>query len=74
MHFKECLKWIGTAVFFAAAILLALNIEISKLGFILFLIGHIIFAYVFIKDKAMLIQNLGFLVLDLVAIYRWFLV
>jgi uncharacterized membrane protein YhhN len=67
------LKWTGTVVFFTAALLLAVNLEISKIGFILFFIGHIIFTYVFRNDRPMLIQNLGFLVLDIVAIFRWFI-
>jgi len=65
------LKWIGTVIFFIAALLLALNLEFSKIGFLLFFIGHIIFTFVFRNDRPMLIQNLGFLVLDIVAIFRW---
>lgn len=70
------LKWFGTFCFIAAATLLSSNIDISKYGFIIFLIGHITFIYVFHtqKDKAMLFQNSFFILLDLLGIYRWFIV
>jgi len=68
------LKWIGTILFFTAGILLSSNIEISRWGYILFFIGHIIFIYVFWKDRPMLTQNIMFTTIDLWGIYRWWLV
>jgi len=68
-------KWISTICFFMAAILLSSNIEISKYGFILFFIGHLVLSVLFFttKDFPMFIQNFGFLFVDLYGIYNWWL-
>ena len=68
------LKWFGTLCFIVAATLLSANIDISKYGFFVFLLGHLTFIYVFRKDKPMLFQNSFFILLDLFGIYRWFIV
>lgn len=71
----EWLKWIGTISFLTAALLLSSNIEISRYGFFIFLLGHIVLSYLFLvnKDKPMFIQNFFFLFIDLWGIYRWFI-
>lgn len=72
----QYLKWFGTLCFILAATLLSLNIDMSKYGFIIFLIGHITFIYVFVtlRDKPMIFQNSFFILLDALGIYNWFIV
>ena len=70
------MKWLATALFLSAGTLLSLNIEISRFGFLLFLSGHILLTWYFFRDKdwAMITQNAFFILIDLLGIYRWFLV
>jgi hypothetical protein len=69
-------KWLATALFLSAGTLLSLNIEISRFGFLLFLTGHVLLTYYFVKfkDYAMVTQNAFFIIIDMLGIYRWFLV
>ena len=69
------LKWLGTVLFLLAGFLLALNIEISRYGFPLFLAGHLLFIYIFsrTKDTPMILQNVAFACIDISGIYRWFI-
>ena len=69
------IKWFGTFMFLAAAIILSANVEGSRYGFFLFLIGHAILSVLFwkVNDRALFTQNFGFLFIDLFGIYRWFL-
>jgi hypothetical protein len=71
----EYLKWIGTALFITAAVLLSANVSISPYGFFLFLTGHALLAYLFFRDndKPMFTQNFIFLFVDAFGIYRWFI-
>jgi len=67
-------KWFGTICFLSAATLLSLNIEESRYGFFIFLLGHIVLSYYFIyknKDLPMAIQNGFFIGVDGIGIYRW---
>jgi len=68
-----CLKWLTTALFLAAGLILALNLPFSVLGFFLFLTGHLILIAVFLqaKDWPLVSQNLMFCTIDLIGIYRW---
>lgn len=70
------MKWLATALFLSAGTLLSLNIEISRFGFLLFLTGHVLLTYYFVKfkDYAMVTQNAFFIIIDMLGIYRWFLV
>ena len=70
------MKWLATALFLSAGTLLSLNIEISRFGFLLFLSGHLILTWYFLKEKdwAMITQNAFFILIDALGIYRWFLV
>ena len=69
------LKWFATISFLVAGILLSLNIDVSKVGFFLFLFGHILLIFVFVKnwDAPMLFQNVAFLVIDVIGIVRWWM-
>jgi hypothetical protein len=68
-------KWIATILFLFSGAIIASNIAISRWGFLTFLIGHIILVVVFgkKKDTPMLLQNLFFIGIDFVGIYRWFI-
>lgn len=57
-----------------AGLLLSLNIDASKWGFILFFMGHVVLSGVFIRarDWPMVFHNVFFLFVDVVGIYRWF--
>jgi len=68
------MKWLATFLFLSAGTLLSLNIEISRFGFLLFLTGHVLLSYYFVKHKdwAMATQNGFFLFIDAIGIYRWF--
>jgi len=69
------IKWLATALFLFAGTVLALNIDISKYGFLCFFAGHIMLAYYFLKERdwAMITQNTFFLFIDFIGIYRWFM-
>ena len=70
------MKWLATALFLSAGTLLSLNIEISRFGFLLFLTGHVMLTFYFlkVKDWAMITQNAFFIIIDTLGIYRWFFV
>ena len=70
------MKWLATALFLSAGTLLSLSGEISRFGFLLFLTGHVLLTLYFLqhKDWAMITQNAFFILIDMLGIYRWFLV
>jgi hypothetical protein len=72
----KILKWLSTLFLVSGAILVALNIPESKWGFIAFLKGHIILVYCFAKERdfPLLVQNVFFLVIDIVGIFYWVVV
>lgn len=74
-NWVEISKWIATALFLFAGGILALNVEISRWGFVAFLIAHALLVVVFskVKDYAMLLQNGFFIFIDLIGIFRWFI-
>ena len=45
------MKWLATVLFLSAGTLLSLNIEISRFGFLLFLTGHVLLSYYFVKGS-----------------------
>lgn len=74
LKYQNALKWTMTILFLFSAFMIGLKIDASKIGFITFLIAHIIGVAVFlrIKDKPMLFHNLLFGLVDIFSIYRWF--
>lgn len=68
-------KWVGTVFFILSALLITTNFEYSKYGMLTFLVGHVIFVYVFLKHKdwAMFWQNFFFIFIDAWGVYRWFI-
>ena len=71
----EGTKWIGTILFFIAALLLSSNFEYSRYGFIVFAVAHVMLSALFykLKDKPLFIQNFVFLFVDLYGIYNHFI-
>ena len=63
-----------TILFLMSAFIIGMKIDVSKLGFITFLLAHIMGIIIFykLKDKPMLFQNTVFTFIDLFSIYRWF--
>ena len=72
---QQTFKWLGTILFFIAALLLSSNFEYSRYGFIVFALGHIILSTIFFiaKDKPMFVQNFVFLFVDAYGIYNYFI-
>jgi hypothetical protein len=68
------LKWVMAGLFLISALLLTSNISISKIGFLLFLIGHFIGVLVFYieKDTPMFYHSILFIFIDIWGIYRWY--
>jgi len=75
IRLENNIKWLGTILFFIAALLLSSNFEYSRFGFIVFAIAHIILSTLFYKlnDKPMFVQNFVFLFVDLYGIYNYFI-
>lgn len=75
-HFDTYLKWIfGTLFGVIGAMLVAFNFEdISKYGFLLFLVSAITFGYFAYKqdDKPLLFIQVVFILANFIGIYRWF--
>ena len=71
----ERIKWSATFMFVCAGTLISLNIPESKYAFPLFATGHIIAIYVFtiLKDKPLIVQNIFFLMIDIIGIWQWLL-
>ena len=71
----ERIKWLATFMFVCAGTLISLNIPESKYAFPLFATGHIIAIYVFaiLKDKPLIVQNIFFLMIDIIGIWQWLL-
>ena len=67
-------NWLSSILCAGSGLMLALNMEFSKYGFVSFLVSHIFFEFAFIKEKnyPLLFNNTVFLVIDIVGIYRWF--
>lgn len=72
---QESIKWIGTILFFIAAILLSTNFEYSRWGFVVFALAHLLLSSLFfyLKDKPMFVQNFVFLFVDFYGIYNYFI-
>ena len=67
------LKWFGTATGLIGAVILALNLPISGWGWILFAASSATWtlAGVLMREASLVLLQGGFLVVDLVGIWRW---
>ena len=75
LNWIEISKWTATILFLFSGGILSFNIEMSRWGFVSFLIAHILLVVVFfkVKDYAMLLQNAFFIFIDVIGIFRWFI-
>ena len=69
------LEWTGVTIGIVAAILLASNIAISGWAFVLYLISSIMLAIwgFYRKAYGIMLQNLIFIGINTLGIYRWLL-
>ncbi len=70
------LEWSGSILAVSAAILLALNIELSPWAYVGYLFSSLLLTAWGVRQKAYGIawQNSVFIVINLLGIYRWLLV
>lgn len=70
------IKWIASTIGFIGAMFIALNIPQSKYAFVIFSCSSSLWIYasIIMKEYSLLFLNIGFLIVDLIGIYRWFLV
>ena len=70
------LEWSGAMIAVAAAIMLALNITISPWAFVLYLISSVILTVWgwYSGARGIALQNMIFIVINALAIYRWLIV
>jgi nicotinamide riboside transporter PnuC len=66
--------WIGSITGIIGAIFVALNFDLSKFGYMFFLISSTTWAYQAHKNKdnALLVINIAFTIINIIGIYRWF--
>lgn len=69
-------KWIGTLAGIAGAILVALNMEVSGYGFLLFLASSLLWcaAGVAHRDDSLILLQATFIIINIIGIYRWLVV
>jgi hypothetical protein len=68
------IKWIASALFIFAGTLVALKLPIMKYAFPMFCIAHLILIYDFTtthKNKPLIIQNIYFFIVNIIATYVW---
>jgi nicotinamide riboside transporter PnuC len=72
----KMVEWIGSLTGIAGAILLALNFEWSKYGYVFFLLSSMALIYFSYQRelKGLLTQQLVFLGINLLGLYRWLIV
>ncbi len=69
------LSWLGAITGIIGGILVALNFEWSKFGYVFFIISSISWMIrgVKIKDNALVVLNIFFTFINILGIYQWFL-
>ena len=70
------LEWSGALIAVAAAIMLSLNITISPWAFVLYFISSVILAIWgwYSGAYAIAVQNMVFMLINSIAIYRWLII
>jgi len=68
------LKWIASTIGFVGAMTIALNTPYSKYAFMIFSVSSSLWIYAGfrIKEYSIVFLNIGFLIVDMIGIYRWF--
>ena len=66
-------KWLGTATGVARAIIIAANLGVVALGFVLFLVSSILWSTVgwVQREASLLVLQATFTVINVIGIYRW---
>jgi drug/metabolite transporter (DMT)-like permease len=69
-------KWIGTLAGIAGASLVALNLDVSGYGFLLFLASSLLWcaAGVAQRDDSLILLQATFVIINIIGIYRWLVV
>ncbi|RUA27561.1 MAG: hypothetical protein DSY76_05205 [Bacteroidetes bacterium] len=72
----QCMEWVGAMIAVIAAIMLALNLTISPWAFVLYLISSVILTAWgwYSGARGIAVQNMIFIVINTLAIYRWLIV
>lgn len=68
------IKWIASILFIIAGTFVALKLHIMKYSFPMFCIAHLILIYDFTtthKNKPLIIQNIYFFIVNIIATYIW---
>jgi hypothetical protein len=68
------IKWIASGLFIFAGTLVALKLPIMKYAFPMFCVAHLILIYDFTsthKNKPLIIQNIYFFIVNIIATYVW---
>jgi hypothetical protein len=68
------LKWVASIIGFVGAMTIALNIPESKYAFVIFAFSSTLWMYTgyIMKEYSIVFLNLGFFIVDMIGIYRWF--
>ena len=69
----DVIEWLGSALAISAALILALNIEISGWGFIIYAVSNFAWIYAAISrgNRPLLWMNGVFLLINIIGISRW---
>ena len=69
-------KWTGTLAGIGGAILIALNMDVSGYGFLLFLASSLLWcaAGVVQRDDSLILLQGTFVIINIIGIYRWLVV
>ena len=69
----SALKWIGTALGVAGALVVALNLPFSGWGFVAFLVSSVSWtiAGIMMKEPSLIVLQGAFVAINLIGIYRW---
>jgi nicotinamide riboside transporter PnuC len=72
----EMLEWIGSSVTLLGALIMSIKIGLEPFGYVFFLIGSLIFCYVFhrVGMRSVLILNIVFSVINIIGVWRWLIV
>jgi nicotinamide riboside transporter PnuC len=67
------ITWLGSIFGIIGSLLLALNFDLSKYGYVFFLLSGIFLAIIFTKEKnyAMILQQSIFTIINSIGIYNW---
>jgi hypothetical protein len=68
------IKWVSSLLFIIAGTMVALRLPMMKIAFPMFVVAHGILVYDFHKthkNKPLIIQNIYFFIVNIIATYIW---